>query len=283
MSYRMPAPDRERVAGFDPQVQPILPCTPLPPLPAASLRLDAIREAFQHPVEWRVEPLFAQAFVPGGDSYARARQAAVLMPLVQRKAGLHVLFTRRAAHLHHHAGQISFPGGRIESTDSGPIAAAIRETREEIGVDQRFVQVIGTQPTLLTTTQFLMTPVIGELLPGFHIRPDASEVAEVFEVPLAVLMDPGRHVLHRMESALGHGRCYFAIRWQSHFIWGATAILIRNFYHFLAASQGIVAPGVAPQGVVPESAVPQDAVPQEETPQEEAPHGADPQGGNDLK
>jgi hypothetical protein len=82
-----------------------------------------------------------------------------------------------------------------------------------------------------------MTPVIGELLSGFQVRPDASEVADVFEVPLSVLMDPRRHVLHRLESERGHGRCYFAIPWESRFIWGATAILIRNFYHFLAASQ----------------------------------------------
>ncbi|MCZ4330050.1 CoA pyrophosphatase [Castellaniella denitrificans] len=242
MSNRMPSPDRSRIAGFDPQIQPVLPSEPLPLLPPDCLCLDAIRQAFRQPVDWQVEPLFAQAFVPGGDSYARARQAAVLMPLVQRKTGLNVLFTRRADHLHHHAGQISFPGGRIESTDSGPVAAAIRETHEEIGVEQRFVQVIGMQPTLLTTTQFLMTPVVGELLPGFRLRPDEAEVAEVFEVPLAVLMDPGLHVLHRMETSLGHGRCYFAIRWQSHFIWGATAILIRNFYHFLAAARGIRTP-----------------------------------------
>ncbi|WP_368640522.1 CoA pyrophosphatase [Castellaniella ginsengisoli] len=248
MSYRMPAPDKDRIANFDPQVQPVLPSAPLPPLPPECLRLDAIRQAFQHPVDWRVEPLFAQSFVPGGDSYARARQAAVLMPLVQRDTGLHVLFTRRAAHLHHHAGQISFPGGRIETSDRDPVAAALRETHEEIGVEQRFIQVIGTQPTLLTTTHFLMTPVIGELLPGFHLHPDEAEVAEVFEVPLAVLMNPDRHVLHQMATSLGHGRCYFAIRWQSYFIWGATAILVRNLYHFLAAAQGIAAPGADAQG-----------------------------------
>ena len=242
MSYQMSNPDRDRVAGFDPQIQPVLPCTPLPALPPECLQLDYIRQAFQQPVDWQVEPLFAQAFALSGDVYAQARQAAVLMPLVQRASGLQVLFTRRAAHLHHHAGQISFPGGRIESFDHGPVAAALRETHEEIGVDAQFVQVIGTQPTLLTTTRFLMTPVIGELLPGFQVRADAAEVAEVFEVPLAVLLDPAHHVLHRMESSLGHGRCYFAIPWKSHFIWGATAILIRNFYHFLAASQGMATP-----------------------------------------
>ncbi|MFV0283043.1 MAG: CoA pyrophosphatase [Castellaniella sp.] len=248
MSYRMPGSSEARVAGFDPQVQPVLPTTPLPPLSPACLRLDVIRQAFRHPADWQVEPLFAQSFIPGGDSYVRARQAAVLMPLVQREAGLYMLFTRRAEHLHDHAGQISFPGGRIESSDSGPVAAAIRETREEIGVESRFIDIFGTQPTLLTTTQFLMTPVVGELLPGFRIRPDEAEVAEVFEVPLAFLMDPGRHALHRMESSLGHGRCYFAIRWQSHFIWGATAILIRNLYYFLAASQGMAVPGTAAAG-----------------------------------
>ncbi len=240
MSYRLPGSDGDRATSFDPQVQPVLPSAPLPVLPSECLQLDYIRRAFQRPVDWRVEPLFAQAFDPGGALHVQARQAAVLMPLVQREAGLHVLFTRRAAHLHHHAGQVSFPGGRIESSDRDPIAAALRETREEIGVDRRFVHVIGTQPTLLTTTQFLMTPVIGELLPGFHVRPDESEVAEVFEVPLEILMDPSRHVLHRLETALGHGRCYFSIRWESHFIWGATAVLIRNFYRFLSASQGIL-------------------------------------------
>ena len=242
MSYRMPNPDQARVAGFDPEIQPVLPCAPLPALPPECLELGYIRQAFQRPIDWQVEPLFAQSFVPGGDSYAQARQAAVLMPLVQRDAGLNVLFTRRAAHLHHHAGQISFPGGRIEPSDQGPVAAALRETLEEIGVAHQFVQVMGTQPTLLTTTSFLMTPVIGELLPGFRVRPDESEVAEVFEVPLTFLMDPARHVLHRLESSHGHGRCYFAIPWESHFIWGATAILIRNFYHFLAASQGMPLP-----------------------------------------
>lgn len=243
MTPPIPPLDTRRPASFDPAAQPTLPSAPLPSLPPECLRLDYIRQAFGRAVDWRVDPLFAQAFIPGGEGYAQARQAAVLMPLIQRDQGLQVLFTRRAAHLHDHAGQVSFPGGRIEPSDPDPVAAAIRETREEIGVERQFVRVMGVQPALLTTTRFLMTPVVGELLPGFHVRPDEAEVAEVFEVPLAVLMDPGRHVLHRLEISPGHGRCYFAIRWQSHFIWGATAILIRNFYHFLAAARGIRAPG----------------------------------------
>jgi 8-oxo-dGTP pyrophosphatase MutT (NUDIX family) len=228
--------DAIRAAGFDPLVQPVLTRAPLPALPRACLQLDYIRQAFQRPPAWQVEPLFAQAFAPTLPAHAGARQAAVLMPLVQRASGLHVLFTRRAEHLHHHAGQISFPGGGIEPADRDPIAAAIRETHEEIGVDRRYVRVIGVQPTLLTTTRFLMTPIIGELLPGFHIQPDGSEVAEVFEVPLSVLMDPSRHQLRQLQTALGHGRYFFSIRWRSYFIWGATAVLLRNFYHFLAAT-----------------------------------------------
>ncbi|WP_345798488.1 CoA pyrophosphatase [Castellaniella sp. MT123] len=239
MTPPIPSLDTRRSAGFDPTVQPILPGTPLPSLPPECLQLDYIRQAFTHAVDWQVDPLFAQAFLPGGAAYAQARQAAVLMPLIQRDQGLRVLFTRRAAHLHDHAGQISFPGGRIEASDPDPVAAAIRETREEIGVERQFVHVIGVQPALLTTTHFLMTPVVGELLPGFHIVADQAEVAEVFEVPLEVLMDPAQHCLHQLQTAWGHGRCYFSIRWQSYFIWGATAILVRNFYHFLAASAGL--------------------------------------------
>src|SRR5690606_20111232 len=96
-------------------------------------------------------------------------------------SGLHVLFTRRASHLYDHAGQISFPGGRIEASDRDAIAAALRETYEEIGVGPQFIQLIGTQPSYLTSTRFTMKPVIGQILPGFTITPDLTEVAEVFE------------------------------------------------------------------------------------------------------
>ncbi|MFA5663235.1 CoA pyrophosphatase [Castellaniella sp.] len=223
--------------GFDPATQPVVPSSPLPALPPASLQLEHIRQAFKRPVSWQIEPLFSRDFDVSGDVGQAARQAAVLVPLVPRVDGLHVLLTRRAEHLHHHAGQVSFPGGCIEPTDPGPVDAAIRETREEIGIERQYVRVMGAQPSLLTTTRFLMTPIVGELLPGFRVMPDASEVAEVFEVPLAVLMDPARHVLHRMQVQYGEGRCYYSIRWGPHFIWGATAMLIRNLYHFLAAAQ----------------------------------------------
>lgn len=223
-------------AAFDPKAQPVVPGATLPSLPPASLTLAHIREAFSRPAAWEVEPLFAQAFAPERAAHADARRAAVLMPLVQRVDGLRVLFTRRSEHLHHHAGQVSFPGGCIEPGDADPVAAALRETGEEIGVDASFVRILGIQPTLLTTTGFLMTPVVAELKAGFHVRAQHTEVAEVFEVPLTVLMDPSRYELRHLQTQWGHGRYFYAIPWESHFIWGATAILMRNFYHFLAAS-----------------------------------------------
>lgn len=226
-----------RVTGFDPAAQPHIFQGLLPGLPPDCLQLDYIRAAFQRPVNWQVEPRFTQSFSPELLGPSGARQAAVLMPLVQREQGLHVIFTRRAEHLHDHAGQISFPGGRIEAADRDPIAAALRETHEEIGVDEHFVRIIGVQPSFLTSTHFVMTPIIGELLPGFTIQSDGQEVAEVFEVPLQVLMDPAQHCLHELRLPDGQVRCYFSITWQSYFIWGATAVLIRNFYHYLAAAQ----------------------------------------------
>ncbi len=223
--------------GFDPETQPILKTEALPKLPADCLQLDYIRDAFSRPIDWQVDPLFSDSFLPNCHIKTNAREAAVLVPFVQRSDGVKIILTKRSDHLNNHAGQISFPGGRIENSDADPIAAAIRETYEEIGVKREFVRVIGTQPTLLTTTDFLMTPIIGEILPGFNIHADTSEVAEVFEVPLAVLMDPNKHVVHQLQTATGHGRYYFSITWNSYFIWGATAVLIRNLYHFLAASK----------------------------------------------
>src|SRR5690606_23404814 len=110
------------------------------------------------------------------------------------------------------------------------IAAALRETYEEIGVGPEFIRCIGTQPGFLTSTRFTMKPVIGQILPGFTLVPNTSEVAEVFEVPLSVLMDTTLHRLHRANLPGGGHRFYFSITWQSYFIWGATAALIRNFY-----------------------------------------------------
>src|SRR5690625_4546509 len=224
---------------FDPMIQPVVPSRVLTPLLPESLELEFIREAFKLPVDWQVEPLFKNSFQPDFQDDTALRRAAVFVPLVQRPSGLHVVLTRRADHLYDHAGQVSFPGGRIEATDRDEIAAALRETQEEIGIAPEYIQLFGTQPVYNTSTRFTMKPVIGALKPGFTVTPDHGEVAEVFEVPLSVLLDPAKHQLHHTGIGTGEDRYYFSISWQSYFIWGATAALIRNFYHFLAAAQGV--------------------------------------------
>lgn len=230
------------VPGFDPQTQPIVPLSDtLLPLSNESMQLDFIRDAFKSQVEWRVEPIFTESFQADSLDLIGIVQAAVFVPLVQRPTGLHLLFTRRASHLYNHAGQICFPGGRIEITDTDAVAAALRETYEEIGVPPNYIQLIGTQPGFLTSTRFTMKPVIGYVTPGFVVRPDLTEVAEVFEVPLAFLMDPAHHFLHRAHLPDGGHRFYFSMPWKEYFIWGATAALIRNFYHFLAAAEAKLA------------------------------------------
>lgn len=230
-------PGRVVRPSFDPSKQPIVSSPVLQALAPASLQLDFICSTFLRPVHWQVEPLFAKSFLDPKSHRDNVVPAAVFMPLVQRPTGVHVLFTRRALHLYDHAGQICFPGGRIEPADADEVAAAIRETHEEIGVSPEYIHPIGVQPGFVTTTGFTMTPVIGELRPGFTVTPDKSEVAEVFEVPLSVLMDTAQHHLHRTHLGDGNDRYYFSITWQSYFIWGATAALIRNFYHYLAAAQ----------------------------------------------
>lgn len=228
---------------FDPLVQPVISTKALPALAAESIRIEFIRKAFGQSFPWRVEPVFAHSFDEEKRACGMAGaevviiEAAVLIALIQRPSGLHVLFTRRAAHLYDHAGQISFPGGRIEPDDAGAVAAAVRETWEEVGIAPEFIDVLGTQPSFLTSTGFTMKPVIAHVRPGFAINPDLAEVAEVFEVPLAVLMDTSRHCLHEARLPEGRNRFYFSMSWHSHFIWGATAALIRNLYHYLAAAQ----------------------------------------------
>lgn len=157
------------------------------------------------------------------------KPAAVLIPLVDRSDGITVLFTQRTAHLAHHAGQVSFPGGQIESGDEGPAATALRETEEEIGLDPGLVRLIGRLDTYVTRTGFTVTPVVGIVTPPFALSPNSFEVAEVFEVPLSFLFDPHNH--ERCSACFeGVERYFYAIRYGRHFIWGATAGMLMNFY-----------------------------------------------------
>ena len=225
------------VAGFDPTVQPTIPAPSLPELAPDTLRLSFIRRAFSQPVSWRVEPLFTNQFDLDIRGRSDIRAAAVFIPLLERPGGVHVMFTRRSAHLYHHAGQICFPGGRVEPTDADFVQAALRETWEEVGVEPRFVELLGSQPSFLTSSRYTMKPVIGVLRPGYRVTPDRSEVDEVFEVPLASLLSPALHRLHEIRPEEGLPRRFFSMSWGGYFIWGATAALIRNFYHYLAAAE----------------------------------------------
>jgi len=224
--------------GFDPRSQPVVAVSGLAALHEQTLQLDFIRQAFRRPIHWQVEPVFTESFkVDAQMPCAGIVRAAVCLPLVQRPEGLTLILTRRSPWLADHGGQIAFPGGRIEASDADPVAAALRETFEEIGVAPEFLQILGTQPGFLTSTSFAMKPVIAYVCPGFVLHPDASEVAEVFEVPLSFLMDPAHHALHRAELPDGRHRHYFSILWRDYFIWGATAALLRNLYHYLSAAE----------------------------------------------
>lgn len=163
-----------------------------------------------------------------------ATPAAVLVPLVEREAGLTVLLTQRTAHLANHPGQISFPGGRLEECDQGDfIACALRETHEEIGLPHHAVTIVGRLDEYVTGTGFSVVPVVGMVAPPFQLQLDAFEVAEVFEVPLDFLIDTGNHRLCRREVA-GRTRPFWAMSWEERLIWGATAGILVNLSEVLA-------------------------------------------------
>lgn len=160
------------------------------------------------------------------------RPAAVLVPVVVRPDALAVLLTRRTDHLHHHPGQISFPGGRVEEADVSPVMTALRETEEEIGLDPDRVELLGELPEYFTGTGFRVTPVVGLVHPPFELKLDSFEVAEAFEVPLSHFLNPANHQRHSMEYQ-GRIRQYYAMPYGDYFIWGATAGILVSLYRFL--------------------------------------------------
>jgi 8-oxo-dGTP pyrophosphatase MutT (NUDIX family) len=160
------------------------------------------------------------------------RPAAVLIPVVKRHSELTVLFTRRTAHLHDHAGQISFPGGRAEPSDGGAAETAMRETQEEIGLAADRVEVLGEQHQYVTVTGYRVTPVVGLVTPPLDLKLDDFEVAEVFEAPLAFLLDPVNHQQNYVQFD-GRERYYYAIPYRQYYIWGATAGMLMNLHAFL--------------------------------------------------
>ena len=227
----------ERLPRIDPLAAPLLGRDAhLPAVASERLEARALRQRFSAPPDWRPE------FTGDGRPIGRPPAAAsVLLPLVEREEGLSLLLTRRTDHLRDHAGQISFPGGRREPEDADAAATALRETEEEIGLMRQYIEIIGTLPHYTTVTNFVVTPVVALVAPGFDLAPDPFEVAEAFEVPLAFLMNPAHHQRHALEWQPGDRREFLAMPWhppgrpQPHFIWGATAAMLRNFYRFLSA------------------------------------------------
>ena len=159
--------------------------------------------------------------------------AAVLVPIVRRGAAPTVLFTRRTDHLKSHSGQISFPGGRIEADDATPEAAALRETREEIGLAESGIEILGRLNTRETGTGYRVFPVVGMVDPPLALAPDENEVAEIFEAPLAFLLDPANR---RFETRVRDNveRRFYAIPYRAHFIWGLTARILVNLAEVLS-------------------------------------------------
>jgi len=160
------------------------------------------------------------------------RPAAVLVPLVDRGDELNVLFTYRAADLEHHAGQISFPGGRLEPDDADAVSGALRETEEEIGLDRRYIEVLGRLPDHIVISGFQVTPVVGLVSPGFTLCIDPTEVAGTFEAPLRHLLDPGTQAPRLLRIGDEELTAY-DLPWQEHTIWGATAGMLLTLRELL--------------------------------------------------
>jgi 8-oxo-dGTP pyrophosphatase MutT (NUDIX family) len=222
-----------KIPGLDPLRVPALslPET-LPAVPLASMHADALRQRFLNPPDWRPETVSEKKF---GDRVPT--QASVLMGIVQRPVPSLVL-TQRTAHLKTHSGQVALPGGKLDPEDADAIAAALRESQEEVGLDPSHVEVLGTLPVYITGTAFVVTPVVALISEHARFVPNPNEVADVFEVPLPFLMDPANHRWHQFEWE-GDVRNWYSMPYHQgdhhRFIWGATAGMLRNLYRFLLA------------------------------------------------
>ena len=165
-----------------------------------------------------------ESFLPEAEAFA---PASVLCGLVPRADGLQVLLTKRSPHLRHHPGQISFPGGRIETADANPYEAALREAHEEIGLEADYVRLLGYLDPLVTITGYRVFPAVAIVDPDYRAEPDGVEVAELFEAPLSLFLDAGNEHPFDIEFR-GVMRSLKEFRWQDHRIWGATASMLIN-------------------------------------------------------
>ncbi len=219
---------------FDPRTVPVIDTDEsLPAVPLERTTPDALRARFKHPPLWQPEIAVEPRFSDRAPSHA-----AVLIALVQRPEPT-VLLTERTLHLSTHSGQVAFPGGKTDPEDADAAATALREAYEEVGLDPAVAEVVGTLPQYVTGSSFLVVPVVALVPIGSAVRPNPYEVARVFEVPLSFLMNPAYHRLHAFEHD-GVRREWYSMPFRDtdgyeHFIWGATAGMLRNFYRFLAA------------------------------------------------
>jgi len=225
--------------GFDAEAIPIhMQCSQDPKVSPRVLDPDQLRHRIQHPPQWQPEITDENRHVIAADIIARRQaagkitQAAVLIPLLLHEGGLSVLLTQRTQHLHDHAGQISFPGGRMDPEDLTPEKTALRESQEEIGLNPANVEIIGHLPEYLTVSGYSVTPVVGLVQAQAEYVHDEFEVADIFEVPLSFLMDPANHQVRIWQSEQGMRR-FYAMPYGNRFIWGATAGMLRNLYHLL--------------------------------------------------
>lgn len=204
----------------------------LPPLPFTAE--DFRRRAAPHLTFDEAElalrtPLGDHVLNPGLARHAAPRDAAVLIPVVDRSPEAGVILTLRTADLKSHAGQIAFPGGKMDAEDPHPVATALREAEEEIGLDRGFVEPVGCFTPYVTNSGYRIVPVIGLVRPGFRLVPNPGEVADVFEVPLSFLMTGVNHVLQSRQWQ-GTTRYFYEMPWEGRYIWGVTAGILRQVY-----------------------------------------------------
>jgi 8-oxo-dGTP pyrophosphatase MutT (NUDIX family) len=207
------------------------------PLGAAEFS-DHVAQRLSLDVPTRMHDPFATAALPGdqGDPTVNegppAKPAAVLIPVVARPEPT-ILLTQRSSALPSHSGQIAFPGGKIDPQDGTPLAAALREAEEEVGLDRGFVRPLGYLLPFLSRTGYLITPVVGMVQPGFTLTLNPSEVTDAFEVPLAFLMDERNHQ-RQTRQLNGRDRVVYAMPYGERYIWGITATILRDLWQRLA-------------------------------------------------
>ena len=225
--------------GFDAQAVPIHEtCAHEKKVAKEFLEPAGLKLRLQSPPKWEPEitdenrHVIAADIIAKRESAGKVTKAAVLIPLVLKEEGLSVLLTQRTNHLRDHAGQISFPGGRMDPEDQSPNDTALRESQEEIGLDPKRVEIIGHMPQYLTVSGYSVTPVVGLVQAQAEYVLDEFEVADVFEVPLSFLLDPANHQVRLWQSEQG-GRRFYSMPYENRFIWGATAGMLRNLYHLL--------------------------------------------------